>query len=134
MFNPFPFFLELSFLAPLLIRITLGLFFIFVGKTIMFNKRKEFSELFTNKKMPAPMVLSYLLAVATSLVGAFFLIGFMTQYAVIASIVLSIYFMRLLQNEVKILHHSYATYYFSILISLSLFILGAGPLAIDLPL
>lgn len=134
MFNPFPSFLELGILAPLLLRITIGLFFIFLGKMILTKRRRDFVHLFKKQRVPLPEISSWLLGVATLFVGAFFLIGFMTQYASLVSVCLSIYFMGLIQRKIEILHHSYATYYFSILVALSLFILGAGPLAVDLPL
>lgn len=134
MFNPFPFILEFGILAPTLLRLTLGLFFLFVGSTILFPKRKIFATYLSKQNTFLANTTVHILGILTASIGALFLIGFLTQYAALVSGILSIYFMNLYKENPKLLGHSYATYYFSILIAIAIFILGAGPFAIDLPL
>ncbi len=114
MFSIFPPLLSFSSLAPLLLRITLGLVFIFWS----INK-------FKNEKV---------VSILEGIIGATLFIGFATQLvALIAAIILGYKLVR------KILAKSFFTdgvnYYFILfIISVSLIVTGAGFIAFDLPL
>lgn len=114
MFSILPPLLSFSSLAPLLLRITLGLVFIF------WSIKK-----FKNEKV---------VSILEGIIGATLFIGFATQLvALIAAIILGYKLVR------KILAKSFFTdgvnYYFILfIISISLIVTGAGFVAFDLPL
>ena len=117
MLNPFPELLYLSLLAPFLLRIVLGITFIYFGYERLAKKKEE-----------KP------LAIVKMAVGILFVLGLFTQ--VVSLVALCILGFRLVQ---KIRHKAFLTagvnyYLILFVIALSLLFTGAGAWAMDLPL
>jgi len=117
MLNPFPELLYLSLLAPFLLRVLLGITFVYFGY-------ERLSKTKTEKG----------LAVAKVLIGLLLVIGLFTQVA--SLLALCILGFRLVQ---KIRHKAFLTagvnyYLILFVIALSLLFTGAGAWAFDLPL
>ena len=119
MLSIFPLFLSLGLLAPLLLRITLGIILIHwaVGKI---------------KSRTTPFTVA--LGVLEVLIGIGLLVGFLVQLAaLIASVIFLIHLIK--KAQTKSLFTAGVNYYFILfMISLSLLLLGAGAFAFDLPL
>jgi uncharacterized membrane protein YphA (DoxX/SURF4 family) len=117
MLNPFPELLYLTPLAPFLLRVLLGITFIYFGYERLTKSKTEKS-----------------LAVVKILVGILFVIGLYTQIASLLAI--CILGFRLVQ---KIRHKAFLSagvnyYLILFVIALSLLFTGAGAWAFDLPL
>lgn len=134
MLNPFPFLLELSFFTPVVLRIALSLFFLLIGKQILFTNRKDLVSHFKKEGAFLPRISIWILGIITILIGGFIFIGFLTQYAALISAGFSIYFGYLHKKTNGLVSHSIAAYYFAIFIAIVLILNGAGPFAVDIPL
>ncbi len=125
--NPLPELLALSFLAPLLLRIIIGAYFLEQFLTIVYAKY------FTQENLKIKNTFKYLIGIKTISALAL-VIGFYTQIAVLILIALTIIDM-LMEHKVKKLKNIKLQFYIFILaILLSLLVTGAGFFAIDLPL
>ena len=125
--NPLPELLALSFLAPLLLRIIIGAYFLEQFLTIVYTKY------FTQENLKIKNTFKYLIGIKTISALAL-VIGFYTQIAVLILIALTIIDM-LMEHKVKKLKNIKLQFYIFILaILLSLLVTGAGFFAIDLPL
>jgi len=121
MLNPFPELLIFSLLAPFIIRVALGLFFLFSGFSLV-------KKLFRKREEGATCPLSAYLIGWISIAGGLpVFIGFFTQIGALILGILSLYlaFSR---------SHSRPLYLLLFAMSLSLLFSGAGFLALDLPL
>ena len=132
MLNIFP----IQFLAPLaytLLRVVLGFIFIRFG-IIHITKRDSLKHILTFPQRRFGLFFTWFLIFAELLIGILFLLGFLTQIAALLSIILSIKMILLHKRFIHPCIPSTLTYTLMLLISLSLFITGAGYLAFDLPL
>lgn len=117
--TPFPFLLDFGFYAPLLLRLTLGVYALALG----------FSSQQGSELTPLQMVYRGLFTIT----GISFIIGFYLQ---ISAIIIALLLLVSIFDRRARLTPEVARVELSLLIviALSLLILGAGPLAIDLPL
>lgn len=133
--TPFPILLDFSFYAPLLLRLTLGVYALAIGfsahhrnVTIVASSESTITEV---KPELTPFQMAY--RGLFLLAGISFIIGFYVQISAIIIIILllaSIFDQRArLTPEVARVELSLL-----IVIALALLVLGAGPYAIDLPL
>jgi uncharacterized membrane protein YphA (DoxX/SURF4 family) len=133
MLSIFPDLLSLSLVAPLLLRVTLGVIVGMIGYKIVYKYRGQFFKFYQENKYPMaksmPLVFGYL-AIVT---GIFLVIGFLTQIATLVAIYIfaSLY---LIDKDLHIFEYQKHFYILTVVVSVSLLFLGPGILAIDLPL
>jgi uncharacterized membrane protein YphA (DoxX/SURF4 family) len=124
--TPFPFLLDFSFFAPLLLRLTLGLYVLAIGfSAIHKNVPAEVKPELT----PLQMIFRALFIIA----GISLIIGLYLQ---ISAIVVAILMLSALADKRARLTTELGRTELSLLlvIALSLIVMGAGPFAFDLPL
>jgi uncharacterized membrane protein YphA (DoxX/SURF4 family) len=132
MLNVFP----IQFLAPiayLILRITIGTLLIRLGFSHMRN-RDTLTEVFTFSFFPYTGFTVWYLALIEIIVGALFFIGLYTQIAALLSMVYALKFIVLHKKLTHPLIPERTFFILLFVISLSLFITGAGPLAFDIPI
>ena len=133
MFNPFPELFFLQPLAPLIIRIVIGIFLIYLGYITAFKKRLEFQKKFRAEKYPFPNFIPWKLGIAEILVGSFLVIGLYTQITCIIAAYIFLNLAVLDNPKTGIIGYSRALYVIVTIVSLTLVLTGAGAFAFDLP-
>lgn len=134
MLNPFPEFLVFGFFAPTLLRITLGVYFIYLGKKKFGSERAKVGSFFESLNIGPAKHYVNSLAVTEIIIGIFFIIGFFTQIAALIAAIISLVsvVIAIKYPEVKTLKAS--EYALLLITSITLLFTGAGFLAFDLPL
>lgn len=132
MLNPFPDLLSYGFFAPTLLRLMVGLVFLW-GAYAQFERRKELAQL------RFPIVgggawIIWLSVLAHALIGAMLLFGYYTQIAAILGAVGGIKGVVLAKKYPRLFILCRLEYAFIIVICASLLLTGAGAFAFDLPL
>ena len=123
MLNPLPELLSFGFIAPLLLRVVVGAYFL----------KQTWQTLVANKKKNGDVVTKYLACM--EMVGAIaIIIGFWTQIAVIVLLATVITNLILKIKKGKLNKTKIDFYILLFAILISLLFTGAGFLAIDLPL
>jgi uncharacterized membrane protein YphA (DoxX/SURF4 family) len=113
MLSVFPFLFNFEYLAPLILRVAVGLILIAVG--------------FKKSLMPAPWK-DRLFFVLQTVVGVFMLAGFLVQPSALAGIIVSVLWkLKDRDQDIKTILLLIASF-------LALLLMGPGMLAIDLPL
>ncbi len=144
MLNIFPELLILGFFAPLILRVVLGVSFLWFGYNKLIKNRKEIvSSLQTNPVGPS-FIKKYLSSMASFIVlifgvveifiGISLVVGYLTQIAVLVGIVTVLKTLYYKRSNKLFAPHDTLVYILTIAISLSLLISGAGAFAFDLPL
>lgn len=125
MLSVFPELLTYGFFAPMLLRQMVGLYMIGVG-IVHFERAKE--------KRTLPVFWFWSLGVGELIVGALLIVGVWTQLAAIAAALYSIKMLAFRNSRFsELVLNDHFVYIFTLAISLSLLITGAGAFAIDLP-
>jgi putative oxidoreductase len=133
MVNPFPTLLSLSFFAPVLLRIVVGIIFIRFGvRTLGGNFHEEALALEYFGVLPRKLLVYCIGAIQIG-GGLMLLVGFLTQIAGLVMGVGSLIAAVLAASQSDV--YSYTPTYFLLLavICISLISFGAGAFAIDLP-
>lgn len=135
MLNPLPDLLYLAILAPFILRVAVGLFFLERGYVnLMREKREEMaSELRVSWGSLGTFFIWYL-GIFQVLVGLSLVLGYLTQIGAIIGflIMMKLY---LLRNKYPVIApYAGVLYLIVAAVCLSLIITGAGGIAIDLPL
>jgi uncharacterized membrane protein YphA (DoxX/SURF4 family) len=133
MLNIFPDLLSLSLIANFILRLTLGLTFIYISYFVIYKNRQGFFDYYKNHKYPVPTILAWFFGILNALVGLFFVIGFLTQVVSLIAIYLLIS-LSLCDKEIKSFEFQKSFYILLGIISLCMLFLGAGAFAVDLPL
>ncbi len=134
MLNTFPDLLSYSILAPLILRIVLGLIAINLGFLKWRKEKAEWVELFQTIHLHPAKVLVKILSLIEIVGGLLLIVG---GYAQITAIVFAVVFfceMILEYREESLENRNLPFYVLLFAISLSLIFLGAGAFAFDLPL
>jgi uncharacterized membrane protein YphA (DoxX/SURF4 family) len=134
MLNPFPELLNYALLAPLLLRLVIGLIFIDLG-ALKFKSEKErwMASFETLHLRPADFFVN--LYAALQIIGGLMLIlGLWTQVAALAFVIFTGLELYVEWKARDVLKRDVVFYLFLFVISLSLLLTGAGAYAIDLPL
>ena len=137
MLNVFPDLLFLQLLAPFLIRVAVGVMFIWIGYSYLFRDMSAVTDqLQTIVKSKARFFVWFggLFEIVT---GLFLIAGFLTQIAAIAGMLIAIDALvgKWKYSELdKVLRYSKQFYILIFIASLSLLFSGAGAFAFDLPL
>ena len=132
MLNIFP----IQFLAPLaytLLRVILGFVFIRFG-IVHIKERARLKHILAFSQLHFGLFFTWFLVFTELLIGTLFLLGFLTQIAALLAIILSVKMILLHKHFVHPCIPNKLTYTLILSISLSLFITGAGYLAVDLPI
>ncbi len=125
--NPLPELLSYAFLAPLLLRLVIGFYFLEQFSNIINAK-------YVNKTgINISSTFKYLIGLKT-LAALALIIGFYTQIAILILLILTIIDVYLEQKTGKIKKTKVQFYIFIIAILLTLLTTGAGFFAIDMPL
>ncbi|KKQ83528.1 MAG: DoxX family protein [Parcubacteria group bacterium GW2011_GWB1_38_8] len=134
MLNPFPELLNYSLLAPLILRVLVGLIFIDLG-FLKFRGEKErwLASFETLGLRPVDLFLS-LYAMLQIVGGALLIIGLWTQVAALTFVIFTGIELYIEWRAQEILRRDMVFYLLIFTISLSLLLTGAGAYAIDIPL
>lgn len=137
MLNTFPNLLFLGLLSPFLIRIAIGVIFIWIGYSYLFKNREIMLEQL--KKRWSKGASSFMLfgGVFEIITGIFLIVGFLTQIASIAGMLIALdaLFVKILYKDLdKVAKYNKLFYVLLFIASLSLLFSGAGAFAFDLPL
>ena len=134
MLNTFPNLLNFSLLAPLILRVVLGLIFINLGYIELTSDKKRWHAFFETVHLK-PATIFVILMGLFEIVGGFFLIaGFMTQVTALVFSIITFGEFYAEYREETLLKRDLIFYLLIFAISLSLLLSGAGIFAIDLPL
>ena len=134
MLNTFPNLLNFSLLAPLILRVVLGLIFINLGYIELTSEKKRWAAFFETVHLK-PATIFVILMGLFEIVGGFFLIaGFMTQVTALVFSIMTFGEFYAEYREETLLKRDVIFYLLIFAISLSLLLSGAGIFAIDLPL
>lgn len=137
MLNVFPDLLFLQLLAPFLIRITVGLMFLWIGYSYMFRDREVLISQISNKWPRLGPFSVWSGGIFEMITGVFLIVGFLTQIAAIVGMLIAMdaLFVKLLYKDLdKVAKYSRMFYILIFIASLSLLFSGAGAFAFDLPL
>lgn len=137
MLNIFPDLLFLQLFAPFMLRVALGVMFVWIGYSYLFKDREAVIAQISSK-WPRIAKFSVLFGGTFEMVvGVLLILGFYTQAVAIAGALIAIdaLFGKFFYKELdKVLKYSKMFYVLILIISLSLLVSGAGAFAIDLPL
>lgn len=133
MLSVFPELFTYSLIAPLILRLAIGCYFLFGGIRKLRENKDNWNNLWSNSSLGS-LALGPILAKIQIVIGIFLLAGLYTQIAAILAIVFAgAECWKRHRGTAPSLHESWPTI-FVIAISLALLFLGAGFLAFDLPL
>ena len=134
MLNTFPSLLTFSLLAPLILRVVLGLIFINLGYLELTSEKKRWADFFETVHIK-PAVFFVILVGLIEIVGGFFLLaGFLTQVTALIFAIITFGEFYAEYREETLLKRDLIFYLLMFAISLSLLLSGDGIFAIDLPL
>lgn len=133
MLNPFPSLLMYSFFVPLLLRVTVSVYFVYIAQSMIRNRKNiEATRLPLVGKPKEWMV--YASAVVTLLIAFLLFVGMKTQWGAIFAIIICLKQAFILKRFPSLRPFTTATYVLLAVVSFALLISGAGALAFDLPL
>ncbi|TAL48798.1 DoxX family protein [Patescibacteria group bacterium] len=134
MLNPFPNLLAYGLLAPLILRLVLGLIFLNLGYLKLRGERERWQKGFEVLRLRPARELVKLLAIIEIVGGAALIAGFYTQIAALVFAVITALELFIEYREETLLKRDFVFYFLVFAISLSLLFSGAGFFAFDLPL
>lgn len=134
MVNSFPELLSLGMLAPLIIRLTVGVFFIILGYH-KFTHQKQSLIAFTESIniKPADLFIKTL-GFVELVIGATLIIGLFTQVAAMVGAIIALVSFIVAVREPDLKLRTNTEYAFLFIMAFSLMLTGAGLISIDLPL
>ncbi len=134
MLNPFPELLFLKALAPTLIRIGAGVYFIILGYSKFAQNRQLLVDYFDSIKIRPAGAFVKALGYTEVIIGTCLFIGLFTQIGAIIGAIISFVSLIVSVREPQLKMRTWMEYGMLFLISLSLLFSGAGLWALDLPL
>lgn len=133
--NIFPELLTFSLLAPLVLRVVIGYFFLKEGFDLLIQTRKSEAGHKLAEMLGAFGKLGiWYIGLLEIITGALLVAGLYTQGAAIAGMVIAFSLGRMGRAYPSIARHDRLVYRFVFFISFALLFLGAGAFAIDYPL
>jgi len=133
MLNPFPELLN-PFLAPLILRVVLGLIFLDLGILKLRSEKPRWLASFDTLGLRPATLFVPLYALLQIVGGLFLLVGFWTQMVTLAFVICTGIELYVEWKAREILKRDMVFYLLVFSISLSLLLTGAGAYAIDIPL
>ncbi|HEY1037624.1 MAG TPA: DoxX family protein [Candidatus Paceibacterota bacterium] len=134
MLNTFPELLFLKSMAPTLIRLGAGAYFIMLGYSKFTLNRHALITYFDSIKIKPADKFVKALGFTEFIIGACMIIGLLTQIASIIGAIIAFVSLVVVVRDPQLKMRSWMEYMLLFLISLSLVFSGAGLWALDLPL
>lgn len=134
MLNPFPDLLAFGLLAPLLLRLALGVIFFGFGWSKLKKDRERKAMFFETLELKPGAYYTVAFGLIELAAGILLVIGLYTQIAALAALLISIAAYRLKGKYPEKFQNDRCFFFLLIVIALSLLFSGAGFLAFDLPL
>jgi len=134
MLNPIPELLTLSFFAPFLLRIAVGLIFLSLGYRHIVKERAATAAAVNERWGQLGTFFVWYLGIAEIAAGLLILLGLWTQIAAIVGAVIAIKMLFLKKRHAVLARESTLFYGLLLAVCLSLLVSGAGAFAFDLPL
>lgn len=134
MLNPFPDLLGLSFFAPLLLRLALGVLFFDFGRHTLGRGRGQHGALFEALGLKQGTRYAGILGGVELVIAAMLITGFYTQIAALAALAISLAAYYLKGKHGAHIEHRRHLFFLTAVIALSLLLSGAGAIAFDVPL
>lgn len=134
MLNTFPSLLTFSLLAPLILRVVLGLIFINLGYLELTSEKKRWTAFFETVHLKPAKMFVIVMGLFEIIGGFFLLAGFMTQIVALVFTIITFGEFYAEYREETLLKRDIIFYLLIFAISLSLLLSGAGLFAIDYPL
>ena len=134
MLNPFPELLTYSLLAPLLLRVLLGLIFIDLGVLKLRSEKERWVAICETLHMRPADLFVHLYAFLQIVGGVLLVVGLWTQVAALMFVIFTGAELYIEWRAKEILKRDLVFYLLLFIISLSLLFTGAGAFAFDIPL
>jgi len=135
MLNTFPFLLSFGLLAPLILRVAVGIYFLQTGLSHLKINRHTGEEIAAaENSMRSSAGMIWGVSIIEAIAGLALIAGFLTQISALVLSVLLILAIILKRKNHLLFKHSTGFYMLLLCICISLIFSGAGFLAIDLPL
>jgi uncharacterized membrane protein YphA (DoxX/SURF4 family) len=134
MLNPFPELLNYALLAPLLLRVVVGLIFLDLGFLKFRSEKERWMASFETLGLKPTDLFVSLYGALQIIGGLMFIFGFYTQIAALFFVLATGTELYVEWKAREILKRDMVFYLLVFVISLSLLLTGAGAFAIDLPL
>ena len=134
MLSIFPDLLTYNLLAPLILRVTLGLLFISLGYLELTREQNRWRIIFETIRFKPAAFWTKLFGVIEIVGGALLVIGLFTQIAALLFALISLAECYIENRAPVVLKRNIVFYVLIFVIALSLLFTGAGFLAFDLPL
>lgn len=134
MLNPFPELLFLKTLAPTLLRLGAGAFFLVLGYSKFGQGRHAFIDYFNSISIRPAGTFVKSLGFAELVIGACLILGLFTQIGAIIGSIIAFVSLIVSTREPQLKMRTYAEYGLLFIITISLIFSGAGLWGLDLPL
>ncbi len=134
MLNTFPSLLTFSLLAPLILRVVLGLIFVNLGYLELTSEKKRWAAFFETVHFKPATFFVILVGLVEIIGGVFLIAGFLTQISALVFSIITFGEFYAEYREETLLKRDIIFYLLIFAISLSLLLSGAGIFALDLPL
>lgn len=134
MLSVFPTLLIFQFMAPTILRLTLGVIFVNFGWTKIGRQRQDKALFFEAIGMKPGLTYVWIVGLIEIIIGIFFISGFLTQIASLIAIIILIISIKLKKAHPSSFESSNGYLWLCLIIAVSLIISGPGWMAIDLPL
>ncbi len=134
MLNIFPELLDYGFIAPTLLRLLLGVYFIKLGVEKYNVHKDHIAEFLSSLKLNPAVTIVQTLGGVEIVLGLMFITGTLTQIAALITLIIALVSLVLTYKAPELKIKTPTIYLFIITISLSLLLSGAGFLAVDFPL
>lgn len=134
MLNTFPNLLTFSLIAPLILRVALGLIFINLGYLELTSEKKRWVAFLETVHIKPSAFFVILIGLIEIIGGVFLIAGFFTQMTALVFSIITFGEFYAEYREETLLKRDLIFYFLIFVISLSLLFSGAGIFALDLPL
>ena len=134
MLNPFPELLSFSPLAPLVLRLVIGLIFLDLGILKFRNERKRWISSFQALHLNPAELLVTIFGLIEVVGGVLLILGAWTQIAALAFVILVGLEFYVEYKDASVLKRDIVFYMLVLAIAISLLLTGAGAFAFDIPL
>ncbi|MBU3668763.1 MAG: DoxX family protein [Candidatus Taylorbacteria bacterium] len=134
MLNIFPELLDYGFMAPSILRITIGILFVFLGYQKYNSHKEHLSEFLSSIKINPARTIVQTLGGVEIVLGLLFITGTLTQIAALIALIITLVSIVLAVKQPDLKLRSVTEYILISVIATSLILSGAGFMAIDFPL
>jgi uncharacterized membrane protein YphA (DoxX/SURF4 family) len=134
MLNPFPELLSLGLVAPLILRLVLGLIFVNTGYLKLTKEKQRWAVFLNAIRLKPAKQWVIVLGLIEIIAGALLVVGLFTQYTCLVLLILTAKEWLVEYKEDALVSRDIVFYTLVAAILLSLLLTGAGFLAFDIPL